>query len=71
MMAESVNGILDGSMIIDGEWGIATVSWAAYEILKMYYTVATDIKEWMSATDSLQNYPIPFHVLQIVRGDAR
>lgn len=51
-----------GSLIIDGRWGIATLAGSAYEILKMYYTVATDIKEWMSATDSLQNYPIPYHV---------
>lgn len=48
-------------MIIDVAWGGAAISNGSYELLKMYTSVATDIKEFLSVTDTARNRNIKFH----------
>ena len=49
---------------IDLAWGAPTLTNSAYEILKMYFTIAPDLKDIVNLWDPTQGRPLVFHKSQ-------
>ncbi len=49
---------------LDLAWGLTALTGSAYEILKMYFTVAPDLKDIVNLWDPTQGRPLVFHKSQ-------
>lgn len=52
------------SLVMDNPWGETSISGQSYEIVKIYYTLSSDVRELLAVVDAQQGQPIEFHVPQ-------
>lgn len=52
------------SLTLGDAWAGATASGQAYQIIKLYYTLSTDVRDILAVSDTTQGNSVSFHVSQ-------
>lgn len=61
----TVMGVVDPqTILVDNAWGGPSATLLQYQILKMYCTMPSDFKDFVSVTDPVQGIPLGFHYSQ-------